>query len=98
DTATCYCAKWKSEPQASVGAAVDEWIGHVLSLLPAPTAPASGAELRDLLAIYVAHDKAMRRPPLHIREKAEATLSSPAPPEWEAAREALEKLINKLDA
>ena len=30
DVATCYCSRWRSEPQPSVGEAVERWIEHVL--------------------------------------------------------------------
>lgn len=33
DVATCACALWRSEPQPSVGAAVERWAEHVADFL-----------------------------------------------------------------
>lgn len=32
DRATCACSLWRCEPMPSVGAAVDAWISHVLTV------------------------------------------------------------------
>ncbi len=36
DTARCYCTVWTGTAQPSVGQAVNEWIRHVISVLPKP--------------------------------------------------------------
>ena len=42
DTASCSCSMWRDEPHPSVGEAVDAWIEHVFSTLPAAPAKKAG--------------------------------------------------------
>lgn len=39
DTAICSCSQWADTPHPSVGAAVDAWIEHVFTTLPAALEP-----------------------------------------------------------
>lgn len=51
DTARCYCTRWTGAPQPNVGAAVEEWIAHVLAALA--SLPASREKP---LSEYSAHE------------------------------------------